>query len=124
MNKTRLWLVGLALLLAGGCQPTTGDPDFEKIVLRSDRPVLVDFYATWCGPCKTMEPVVSALKTEYDNKAMVYKVDVDEYSGTARQYRVTGVPTFLVFKDGQITARFVGVTDKSELAAALDAAIE
>jgi thioredoxin 1 len=71
-----------------------------------------------------MSPIVDDLASDYGGKAVIYKVDIDEFPGTAEDYDVTGIPTFLVFKDGQVVSRIVGATDKSELAAALDAAIE
>ena len=86
---------------------TTGD--FEKEVLQSDKPVLVDFFADWCGPCKMMAPVVEQLAEELDGKAKVGKLNIDE------KYGVMNIPTFLVFKDGQEKARIVGAVSKNEL---------
>ncbi|MFR0026777.1 MULTISPECIES: thioredoxin [unclassified Eisenbergiella] len=92
---------------------TTGD--FEKEVLQSDKPVLVDFFADWCGPCKMMAPVVEQLAEELDGKAKVGKLNIDENMEIAEKYGVMNIPTFLVFKDGQEKARIVGAVSKNEL---------
>ena len=82
--------------------------DFEKEVLQSDKPVLVDFFADWCGPCKMMAPVVEQLAEELEGKAKVGKLNIDENMDIAEKYRVMNIPTFLIFKDGQEKERIVG----------------
>ena len=89
--------------------------DFEKEVLQSDKPVLVDFFADWCGPCKMMAPVVEQLAEELEGKAKVGKLNIDENMDIAEQYRVMNIPTFLIFKDGQEKERIVGAVSKNEL---------
>ena len=88
--------------------------NFESEVLKSDKKVLVDFWATWCGPCQTMGPVVDELAQELTD-VKVGKVNVDEQMALAREYKVMSIPTFLVFKDGKVAERTLGVQEKSEL---------
>ena len=88
---------------------------FEKEVLNSEKPVLVDFYADWCGPCNAMAPIVEELATELNEKAKVGKINVDENSDIAVEYNVMSIPTFIIFKNGKEEKRFVGVRDKEEL---------
>ena len=89
--------------------------DFEKEVLQSDKPVLVDFFADWCGPCKMMAPVVEQLAEELEGKAKVGKLNIDENMDIAEKYRVMNIPTFLIFKDGQEKERIGGAGSKNEL---------
>ena len=89
--------------------------NFEKEVLNSEKPVLVDFYADWCGPCNAMAPIVEELATELNEKAKVGKINVDENSDIAVKYNVMSIPTFIIFKNGKEEKRFVGVRDKEEL---------
>ena len=89
--------------------------NFEKEVLNSEEPVLVDFYADWCGPCKMMAPVVESLAGELQGKARVGKINVDENQDLAMEYNVMSIPTLIIFKDGKEIKRFVGVRDKSEI---------
>lgn len=89
--------------------------NFEKVVLNSEEPVLVDFFADWCGPCKMMAPIVEALATELDGKAKVGKINVDENSDIAIEYNVMSIPTLIVFKNGKEEKRLVGVRNKEEL---------
>jgi thioredoxin 1 len=84
---------------------------------------LVDFWATWCGPCRMLTPTIEALAKEYDGKANVAKVNVDDEGELAMKFQVSSIPTLIVFKDGEISQRFVGVTSKGDLAAAIDAAM-
>ena len=89
--------------------------NFEKVVLNSEEPVLVDFFADWCGPCKMMAPIVEELATELEGKAKVGKLNVDENSDIAIEYNVMSIPTLIVFKNGKEEKRLVGVRDKEEL---------
>jgi thioredoxin 1 len=84
---------------------------------------LVDFWATWCGPCRMLVPTIDAIAKDYDGKATVAKVNVDDEGELAMKYQVSSIPTLIVFKDGEISQRFVGVTSKGDLAAAIDAAM-
>jgi len=101
--------------MAGANVLTFKDSNFDSEVLRSDVPVLVDFWAEWCGPCKMMAPTVDAVATEYAGKLKVGKVDVDENGGTAMRYQIRGIPTLLLFKNGQIVEMRVGAVGKSEV---------
>ena len=89
--------------------------NFEQEVLKSEKPVLVDFYADWCGPCQMMGPVIEEISEELDGKAKVGKINVDENPDVAVEYNVMSIPTLIIFKDGKEIKRFVGVTDKEEL---------
>lgn len=89
--------------------------NFEKEVLNSNEPVLVYFYADWCGPCKMMAPVVEELAGELQGKAKVGKINVDENQDLAMEYNVMSIPTLIIFKEGKELKRFVGVKDKNEL---------
>lgn len=84
---------------------------FQQII-NGEKPVLVDFYATWCGPCKAMSPIVESLGKELQGKARVLKIDVDKNQALATQFQVQAVPTFLIFKNGQVVWRKAGGTDK------------
>ena len=89
--------------------------NFEKEVLNSNEPVLVDFYADWCGPCKMMLPIIEELANELQGKGKVGKINVDENQDLALKYDVMSIPTLIIFKDGKEIKRFVGVRDKNEL---------
>lgn len=94
--------------------------EFDTKVLKSDKPVLVDFFASWCGPCQMMSPIIDELTAEMKEKADIYKVDVEAEGSLANRYQIMSMPTFLVFKKGEIAKQFNGVTQKEELKAALE----
>jgi thioredoxin 1 len=93
------------------------DEEFEREVLRSEEPVLVDFGATWCGPCRALEPIIEAVAKEVAGRAKVVQMDIDEALETARRYGIRGVPTLLVFRGGKEATRHVGVTSKERVLA-------
>jgi thioredoxin 1 len=97
-----------------------GDGDFESQILQSDVPALVDFWAAWCGPCRTVGPVVEELATEYAGKIKVAKLNVDDNKQTPAKYGVRGIPTLMLFKDGQVVDQIVGAVPKSRIKELLD----
>ena len=92
------------------------DDDFETLVIQSDKPVLVDFWADWCQPCHAMAPTVEALAEEYNDRIRVAKLDVDANPMTTHKYEIRGIPALLLFKDGQLVQQIVGVKPKEEIA--------
>lgn len=100
-----------------------GDADFETQVLASDTPVLVDFWAEWCGPCKMIGPIIDELADSYAGRVKVVKVNVDHARQTAAKFGVRGIPTLLVFKDGQVQATQVGAVGRAQLAQLIDNAV-
>ena len=91
------------------------EKNFEEEVLKSDKTVLIDFWASWCGPCKMMSPVIDAIAEEMGEKIKVCKINIDEEQNLAVKYNVMSIPTFIVIKDGKEVSRSVGVQDKSEI---------
>jgi thioredoxin 1 len=98
----------------------TSEDDFNARILQADKPVLIDFWAPWCGPCKMVAPELEAVADEYEGKAIVVKVNVDEQQGLANQYNVMSIPTLLLFKDGKETERIVGYRPRKDLLDAVD----
>jgi thioredoxin 1 len=99
------------------------DSNFQSEVVESGQPVLVDFWATWCGPCKMIAPTIEELANDYEGKARIGKVDIDQNQEVAMQHGIQAIPTILLFKDGKVVNRFQGVSPKDKLAEALDAAL-
>ncbi len=97
------------------------DAAFEAEVLQSDKPVLVDYWAEWCGPCKMIAPVVDEVAGEFDGRVKVVKLNIDENAESARKFNIRSIPTLMLFKDGGVAAQKVGALSKSQLSAFLEA---
>ena len=100
------------------------DKNFQSEVLDSAQPVLVDFWAPWCGPCRMIAPMIEELATEYKGAIKIGKLNIDESPQTPTSYNVSGIPTLLIFKAGQVVSQLVGVQSKTKLQAALNSAKE
>jgi thioredoxin 1 len=99
------------------------DTEFNETVLKASVPVLVDYWAEWCGPCKQLSPVVDEIAKDYDGKLTVVKINIDENPQTPQTYGVRGIPTLMLFKNGEVEATKVGALTKSQLAAFIDSNI-
>lgn len=102
---------------------TISDDNFENEVLKSDKPVLIDFWATWCGPCRTIAPIVEEIALEYNGKVKVGKLDVDNNQQTAIKYGVRSIPTLLVFKNGEVKETIIGAVPKGQILQKLNTVI-
>lgn len=121
-------VVAIALIISGCSKGshvsdknvfTFTNENFPAEVLESSQPVLVDFWASWCGPCKVIAPTVAELATEFDGKAKFGKVNVDEQKELAQEYNISAIPALLIFKDGKVVEQFIGVQPKAKLEEAL-----
>ncbi len=99
------------------------DASFDADVLKADKPVLVDYWAEWCGPCKMIAPILDEIATEYGDRVKVCKIDIDSNQATPPKYGIRGIPTLMLFKNGAVEATKVGALSKSQLAAFLDSNI-
>lgn len=97
------------------------DANFDEVVMNSDKPVVVDFWAAWCGPCRMVGPIIDELHTEYDGKAVIGKVDVDQNPSVSAKFGVRNIPTILFIKNGEVVDKSVGAVPKAQLASKLDA---
>ena len=106
----------------GASQPVTS-ANFDEVVLKSSTPVLVDFWAEWCGPCKAIAPILDELAVELEGKVTIGKINVDEQQALASQFGIQGIPTLLVFKGGQVIDQVVGMRGKKDLQSRLERAL-
>lgn len=102
----------------------TSDANFAQDVLKSDKPVLLDFWAEWCGPCKMIAPILDEIASEYQDRLKIAKLNIDENPQTPPKYGIRGIPTLILFKNGTVEAQKVGALSKSQLAAFLESNLE
>ena len=102
---------------------TITDDNFEDEVLKSDKPVLIDFWATWCGPCRMIAPIVEEMSTEYEGKAKIGKLDVDSNQQTSIKYGVRSIPTLLLFKGGELKETIIGAVPKAQIVGKLESVL-
>ncbi|MEJ2615830.1 MAG: thioredoxin [Ignavibacteriaceae bacterium] len=102
---------------------TITDDNFETEVLKSENPVLIDFWAAWCGPCRIIAPIVEELASEYSGKAKIGKLDVDDNQQTAIKYGVRSIPTLLIFKDGELKETIIGAVPKGQIVQKLNSVV-
>jgi thioredoxin 1 len=96
------------------------ESDFDQVVLKSKNPVLVDFWAEWCGPCRALAPIVEAIAEQYGDAARVFKLNVDDSPAVAQRYGIKGIPTLILFQDGAETERILGVVSREKISRAID----
>lgn len=106
--------------MSAGKVVTVSDAEFETSVVQNGKPVIVDFWAEWCQPCKMLAPTVEEIANEYDDKILVTKLNVDDNPATATKFGIRGIPTLLFFKDGQVVQQIVGVKTKAEIKKIID----
>jgi len=116
MKKLRLG----GKIMAGEKVTILTKDNFEQEVLNSDNVVMVDFWAPWCGPCRAVGPIIDELAEEYDGKAKVAKLNVDDEGEVTEKFRIMNIPTIMVFKNGEVVEKLIGARSKSELASAID----
>ncbi|MGQ9705652.1 MAG: thioredoxin [bacterium] len=110
--------------MAGENIVNVNDTNFENEVIKSEKPVLVDFWAEWCGPCKMVSPVIESIAKEYQGRLKVCKLNVDENPTTATTYRITGIPSLIFFKDGKVADMLIGAVPKEEIIDIVDRVLE